>query len=119
MKAGEDVLTQEKIVLGDYELGKEYLNSDNWKFPENNGFIILFLNSLCKYSNPINTEDIEGSVLVSKRRNTELPTIEELKKSFECIEKLCEKLKDKLERDLVKEKLYLFKVIYQINCSLV
>lgn len=112
IKAGQDMLAQQKVVLGDYEMGKDYLNPKNWKFSaKSNGLIMLFLERLCKYSNAVGIEDIEGSVLVSINNKPDLPSIEELKNAYKSIEKICGCLRNELEKDLVKKKLYLFKAL--------
>lgn len=116
IKGRQNVLTQQKIVLGDYEIGKEYLNPQNWSFSaNNNGLIMLFLEGLCKHTEAVNAEDIESAVLVSRKNKSESYSIEELKQSYEVIERICETLNKKLEKNLVQHKLYFFKAIFICN----
>ncbi len=110
-----------KISEMDSEIAlQEYLDPKNWKFAagdtenesSNNGLIMLFLEKLCKYSPEIlGIEDIETSVLGGTMKNDELPTMEELKKGYSTIRKICGHLTKNIGKDLAKEKLALFKVL--------
>ena len=114
LKAGQNLLSQPKLpayaLEGDYEFSKEYLDPKNWKFSSNNntGLIMLFMEKLCKYSEEvIGTGDIEGTILAIKG---DKEGIEDLKRAYSMIEEMCNDLNKGLEKDLIKGKLYFFKV---------
>jgi len=113
----------------DSESNKEFLDPKNWKFMLNentsenstlngDGMLMLFLEKLCKYASDdlISIQEIESALLNVK--DEELPTPAELRKIYKVIEKMCDSIKGNIEKSLVKQKLYFYKVFFSSNLIL-
>ncbi len=111
-KSGELTFKPKLSLSVGEEVERDSLNAETHKFSTNNQLILLFLDKLCKSSAGVSTEDIESSVLLTcgTEMGGDLPSVETLRGAYHVISEICRDLSASIDKDLTKEKLYLFKV---------
>ena len=109
-KSGEVAFKPKLSLSVGEEVEKDSLNCETHKFTTNNQLILLFLEKLCRYSATISCEDLESAVLVTTTPGKDdLPTVETLRSAYRTLGEICDDLSSSIDKDLTKEKLYLFK----------
>ena len=106
------------------DVTKDYINPELWNYCSSNPLISLFIEKLCRHTSLDGVEDIESSILSILGEKSDVPSIESLKEAYKTINEISHDLSVQLDKDLLKEKLYFFKVCFlflthslQLNAS--